>query len=81
MTTPPHAAGAAPLSKVRLQTDLPKARFYFLQGDGHVAAQPYALIAKALARNTKVAIAKLPWIVRERLVLLRSRTEFWSATC
>ncbi|MFJ5273885.1 Ku protein [Streptomyces sp. NPDC088358] len=44
---------------------------YFLQGDGQFAAKPYAPIAKALARNTKVAVAKLAWHGRERLVLLR----------
>lgn len=44
---------------------------YFLQYDGQVAAKPYALIARALARNTKVAVAKLAWHGRERLVLLR----------
>jgi hypothetical protein len=46
---------------------------YFLQYDGPVAAKPYALIARALARNTKVAVAKLAWHGRERLVLLRVR--------
>ncbi|MEU1535914.1 Ku protein [Streptomyces fagopyri] len=59
---------AASIDPVRLSGDS-----YFLQGDGQVAAKPYALIAKALARNTKVAIAKLAWHGRERLVLLRVR--------
>ncbi|MFJ1610741.1 Ku protein [Streptomyces sp. NPDC088253] len=44
-----------------------------MQYDGQVAAKPYALIARALARNTKVAVAKLAWHGRERLVLLRVR--------
>ncbi|MET7780550.1 Ku protein [Streptomyces sp. NPDC005388] len=35
--------------------------------------KPYALIARAPARNTKVAVAKLAWHGRERLVLLRVR--------
>jgi DNA end-binding protein Ku len=38
-----------------------------------VEAKPYVLIARALARNTKVAVAKLAWHGRERLVLLRVR--------
>ncbi|MFG2425222.1 Ku protein [Streptomyces sp. NPDC048448] len=59
---------AASIDPVRLSGDS-----YFLQGDGQVAAKPYALIAKALARNTKVAVAKLAWHGRERLVLLRVR--------
>lgn len=32
---------------------------YLVQYDGPVAAKPYVLIAGALARNTKVAVAKL----------------------
>ncbi|MFJ5272248.1 Ku protein [Streptomyces sp. NPDC088358] len=59
---------AASIDPVRLSGDS-----YFLQYDGQVAAKPYALIAKALARNTKVAVAKLAWHGRERLVLLRVR--------
>ncbi|MFJ4931577.1 Ku protein [Streptomyces sp. NPDC088736] len=59
---------ASAIDPVRLSGDS-----YFLQADGQVAAKPYALIAKALARNTKVAIAKLAWHGRERLVLLRVR--------
>ncbi|MFD7489713.1 non-homologous end joining protein Ku [Streptomyces mirabilis] len=59
---------AASIDPVRLSGDS-----YFLQYDGPVAAKPYALIARALARNTKVAVAKLAWHGRERLVLLRVR--------
>ncbi|MFD9659674.1 non-homologous end joining protein Ku [Streptomyces mirabilis] len=59
---------AASIDLVRLSGDS-----YFLQYDGPVAAKPYALIARALARNTKVAVAKLAWHGRERLVLLRVR--------
>ena len=57
---------AASIDPVRLSGDS-----YFLQYDGQVAAKPYALIARALARNTKVAVAKLAW--HGRLVLLRVR--------
>ncbi|MFG2261177.1 non-homologous end joining protein Ku [Streptomyces mirabilis] len=57
---------AASIDPVRLSGDS-----YFLQYDGKVAAKPYVLIARALARNTKVAVAKLAWHGRERLVLLR----------
>jgi DNA end-binding protein Ku len=57
---------AASIDPVRLSGDS-----YFLQYDGQVAAKPYVLIARALARNTKVAVAKLAWHGRERLVLLR----------
>ncbi|MFF7928216.1 Ku protein [Streptomyces mirabilis] len=46
----------ASIDPVRLSGDS-----YFLQYDGQVAAKPYALIARALARNTKVAVAKLAW--------------------
>ncbi|QDN75818.1 Ku protein [Streptomyces sp. RLB3-17] len=59
---------AASIDPVRLSGDS-----YFLKYDGQVAAKPYALIARALARNTKVAVAKLAWHGRERLVLLRVR--------
>ncbi|MFF2128678.1 Ku protein [Streptomyces olivochromogenes] len=59
---------AASIDPVRLSGDS-----YFLQYDGPVAAKPYVLIARALARNTKVAVAKLAWHGRERLVLLRVR--------
>jgi len=44
---------------------------YLLQYDGQVAAKPYALLGQALARTSKVAVAKLAWHNRERLVLLR----------
>ncbi|MET7728901.1 Ku protein [Streptomyces mirabilis] len=56
---------AASIDPVRLSGDS-----YFLQYDGQVAAKPYVLIARALARNTKMAIAKLAW---HGLVLLRVR--------
>ncbi|MFF2130046.1 Ku protein [Streptomyces olivochromogenes] len=59
---------AASIGPVRLSGDS-----YFLQYDGPVAAKPYVLIARALAGNTKVAVAKLAWHGRERLVLLRVR--------
>ncbi|MFE2671962.1 non-homologous end joining protein Ku [Streptomyces mirabilis] len=59
---------AASIDPVRLSGDS-----YFLQYDGPVAAKPYVLIARALARNAKVAVAKLAWHGRERLVLLRVR--------
>ena len=36
-------------------------------------AKPYALIARALARNMKVAVAKLAWHGRERLLRVRVR--------
>ncbi|MFE4631579.1 Ku protein [Streptomyces mirabilis] len=61
---------AASIDPVRLSGDS-----YFLQYDGPVAVKPYVLIARALARNTKVAVAKLAWHGRERLVLLRVRDE------
>jgi DNA end-binding protein Ku len=57
---------AASIDPVRLSGDS-----YLVQFDGEVAAKPYVLIARALARNTKVAVAKLAWHGRERLVLLR----------
>jgi DNA end-binding protein Ku len=59
---------AASIDPVRLSGDS-----YFLQYDGQVAVEPYVLIARALTRNTKVAVAKLAWHGRERLVLLRVR--------
>ncbi len=46
---------------------------YYLQGDGQVSAKPYTLLRKALARNSKVAVAKFAWHGRERLGLLRVR--------
>jgi DNA end-binding protein Ku len=48
---------------------------YYLQGDGQVSAKPYTLLRKALARNSKVAIAKFAWHGRERLGLLRVRDD------
>jgi DNA end-binding protein Ku len=59
---------AASIDPVRLSGDS-----YLVQYDGPVAAKPYALIARALVRNTKVAVAKPAWHGRERLVLLRVR--------
>ncbi|MFJ8028546.1 Ku protein [Streptomyces sp. NPDC096311] len=59
---------AASIDPVRLSGDS-----YFLQYDGPVGAKPYVLIARALPRSTKVAVAKLAWHGRERLVLLRVR--------
>ncbi|MEU5580914.1 Ku protein [Streptomyces huasconensis] len=48
---------------------------YYLQGDGQVSAKPYTLLRKALARNSKVAVAKFAWHGRERLGLLRVRDD------
>jgi len=48
---------------------------YYLQASGTVAAKPYALLRKALARTSKVAVAKFAWHGRERLGLLRVRDE------
>ncbi|MFJ1611026.1 Ku protein [Streptomyces sp. NPDC088253] len=45
----------------------------FLQYDGPVAAKPYVLIARALARNTKVAFGKLACTGGSACVLLRVR--------
>ncbi|MEU9289172.1 Ku protein [Streptomyces sp. NPDC048275] len=59
---------AESIDPVRLSGDS-----YLMQYDGPAAAKPYVLIARALARNTKVAVAKLAWHGRERLVLLRVR--------
>ncbi|MEN1891255.1 Ku protein [Streptomyces mirabilis] len=59
---------AASIDPVRLSADS-----YLVQYDGPVAAKPYVLIARALARNTKVAVAKPAWHGRECLVLLRVR--------
>ncbi|MGK3943393.1 Ku protein [Streptomyces caeruleatus] len=44
---------------------------YYLVPDGQVAAKPYKLLRQALARSSKVAIAKYAWSGRERLGLLR----------
>jgi DNA end-binding protein Ku len=46
---------------------------YYLQPDGQVAAKPYKLLAQALVRSSKVAVAKFAWSGRERLGLLRVR--------
>jgi DNA end-binding protein Ku len=46
---------------------------YYLQPDGQVAAKPYKLLAQALERASKVAVAKFAWSGRERLGLLRVR--------
>ncbi|MDF3141815.1 MULTISPECIES: Ku protein [unclassified Streptomyces] len=46
---------------------------YYLQPQGPVAAKPYVLLRKALARTSKVGIARFAWHDRERLGLLRVR--------
>ncbi|MFD5910194.1 Ku protein [Streptomyces massasporeus] len=46
---------------------------YYLQPSGQVAAKPYKLLRMALARSSKVAVAKYAWSGRERLGLLRVR--------
>ena len=46
---------------------------YYLQPDGLIAAKPYKLLAQALERSSKVAVAKFAWSGRERLGLLRVR--------
>ncbi|MFD9396434.1 Ku protein [Streptomyces sp. NPDC060000] len=46
---------------------------YYLAPDGQVAAKPYKLLRQALARSSKVAIAKYAWSGRERLGMLRVR--------
>ncbi|CAL9666114.1 Non-homologous end joining protein Ku [Streptomyces sp. enrichment culture] len=48
---------------------------YYLQPSGQVAAKPYKLLAMALARSSKVAVAKYAWSGRERLGLLRVRDD------
>ncbi|MFF7953957.1 non-homologous end joining protein Ku [Streptomyces griseorubiginosus] len=48
---------------------------YYLVPDGQVAAKPYKLLRQALARSSKVAIAKYAWSGRERLGLLRLRDD------
>lgn len=48
---------------------------YYLQPDGQVAAKPYKLLAQALERSSKVAVAKYAWSGRERLGLLRVRDD------
>jgi DNA end-binding protein Ku len=46
---------------------------YYLAPDGQVAAKSYKLLAQALGRSSKVAVAKYAWSGRERLGLLRIR--------
>ncbi|GAA0673105.1 Ku protein [Streptomyces thermocarboxydovorans] len=48
---------------------------YYLQPSGQVAAKPYKLLRDALARSSKVAVAKFAWSGRERLGLLRVRED------
>jgi DNA end-binding protein Ku len=48
---------------------------YYLQPKEQVAAKPYMLLAKALSRSAKVAVAKYAWSGRERLGLLRVRDD------
>lgn len=48
---------------------------YYLQPSGQVADKPYKLLAMALARSSKVAVAKYAWSGRERLGLLRVRDD------
>ncbi|MFF8676001.1 Ku protein [Streptomyces sp. NPDC015242] len=48
---------------------------YYLQPSGPVAHKPYKLLAKALGRSAKVAVAKYAWSGRERLGLLRVRDD------
>jgi DNA end-binding protein Ku len=48
---------------------------YYLAPSGQVAAKPYKLLRMALARSSKVAVAKYAWSGRERLGLLRVRDD------
>ncbi|MEU6217489.1 Ku protein [Streptomyces sp. NPDC047022] len=48
---------------------------YYLQASGAIAAKPYVLLRKALARTSKAAVAKFAWHGRERLGLLRVRDD------
>jgi DNA end-binding protein Ku len=48
---------------------------YYLAPSGQVAAKPYKLLAQALARSEKVAVAKYAWSGRERLGLLRVKDD------
>ena len=48
---------------------------YYLQPSGQVAAKPYKLLRQALARSSKVAVAKYAWSGRERLGLLRVKDD------
>ncbi len=53
---------------------------YYLQASGTVAAKPYALLRKALARTSKVAVAKFAWHGRERWVCCGCGTRRWCCT-
>ncbi|MFF8432343.1 Ku protein [Streptomyces sp. NPDC016566] len=46
---------------------------YYLRPEGDVAIRAYVLLQRALARSSRVAVAKLAWHGRERLALLRVR--------
>jgi DNA end-binding protein Ku len=48
---------------------------YYLQPNGQVAHKPYKLLAQALGRSAKVAVAKYAWSGRERLGLLRVKDD------
>ncbi|MEZ7007855.1 Ku protein [Streptomyces sp. AD55] len=48
---------------------------YYLTPDGQVAAKPYKLLRQALARSSRVAVARYAWSGRERLGLLRVRDD------
>jgi DNA end-binding protein Ku len=48
---------------------------YYLQPSGQVSHKPYKLLAQALGRSSKVAVAKYAWSGRERLGLLRVRDD------
>ncbi|MFF0386916.1 Ku protein [Streptomyces sp. NPDC004286] len=48
---------------------------YYLAADGSTAAKPYTLLRKALARSTRVAVARFAWHGQERLGLLRTRDD------
>lgn len=48
---------------------------YYLQPNGQVSHKPYKLLAQALARSEKVAVAKYAWSGRERLGLLRVKDD------
>jgi DNA end-binding protein Ku len=48
---------------------------YYLQPSGQVSHKPYKLLAQALSRSSKVAVAKYAWSGRERLGLLRVKDD------
>ena len=48
---------------------------YYLAPDGQVAAKPYKLLRQALARSSRVAVAKWAWHGRERLGILRVKDD------